>query len=106
MHLSNRPVIDRGSMDFGRVIERYSMSRTWANLRCRTICDTRNSRESWHRVSPVKMPLEAKRFRHVAVAIPIVAVANLVTLCPRQTSPQSQQPDVAYDQILIGRRRH
>jgi hypothetical protein len=37
-----------------------------------------------HRLGPVDMAFEAKRFRHVAVAIPEVAVGGFVTTCPRQ----------------------
>jgi hypothetical protein len=48
------------------------------------------------------MPLEAKRFRHVAVAIPIFRVGCGIAASPRLKSPQSQQPDVAYRQTLIG----
>jgi hypothetical protein len=48
------------------------------------------------------MPLEAKRFRHVAVAIPVFAIASIVTVSPREKSPHPQQPDVAYRQTLIG----
>jgi hypothetical protein len=48
------------------------------------------------------MPLEAKRFRHVAVAIPEVCVSRGITVSPRQESPESQQPDVSYQQTLIG----
>jgi hypothetical protein len=50
------------------------------------------------------MPVEAKRFRHVAVAIPVVAIAGIVTVSPRQKSAEPQQPDLAYHQTLIGRR--
>jgi hypothetical protein len=50
------------------------------------------------------MPLEAKRFRHVAVAIPVFAIAGIVTVSPRQKSPQSQQPDVAHGHTVVGRR--
>jgi hypothetical protein len=34
------------------------------------------------------MPFEAKRFRHVAVAIPVFAIAGLVAVSPRQESVQ------------------
>jgi len=30
------------------------------------------------------MPLEAKRFRHLAVAIPVFAIPGIITACPRQ----------------------
>jgi hypothetical protein len=52
--------------------------------------------------SPRDMPLEAKRFRHVAVAISEVAVGGFVTTCPRQQCSQPQQPDVAYHQTFFG----
>jgi hypothetical protein len=42
------------------------------------------------------MPLEAKRFRHVAVAIPKVRIRYGIAASPRQQSPQPQQPDLAY----------
>jgi hypothetical protein len=35
------------------------------------------------------MPFEAKRSRHVAVAIPVFAMAGIVTMSPRQKSTQS-----------------
>ena len=57
---------------------------------------------SWHRLGPVDMPFEAKRFRHVAVAIPIVAIRGVVAVSPRQQCAQPQQPDVAYHQTFIG----
>jgi hypothetical protein len=48
------------------------------------------------------MPLEAKRFRHVAVAIPVFTIAGLVTVGTGQQRAQPQQPDVAYHQTLVG----
>jgi hypothetical protein len=48
------------------------------------------------------MPLKAKRFRHMAVAIPQVRVSRVIAVSPRHKSPQSQQPDVAHQQTLIG----
>ena len=57
---------------------------------------------SWHRFGPCDMPFEAKRFRHVAVAIPQVHVGRAIAVSARQQSPQPQQPDVAYHQTLIG----
>jgi class 3 adenylate cyclase len=36
----------------------------------------------WHRLGPGDMALEAKRFRHVAVAIPEVAVGGFVAASP------------------------
>jgi hypothetical protein len=56
---------------------------------------------SRHRIGPGDMTLEAKRFRHVAVAIPVFAVDGIVTASPRQQSVQPQQPDLAYHQTLI-----
>jgi hypothetical protein len=53
---------------------------------------------SRHRLGPRDVPLEAKGFRHLAVAIPIVSVGGLVTARPRQQGAQPQQPDVAYRQ--------
>ena len=57
---------------------------------------------SWHRLGPSDMPLEAKRSRHVAVAIPEIRVRRGIAVSPRQESPQPQQPDLAYHQTLIG----
>ena len=51
---------------------------------------------------PTHVPLEAKRCRHGAVAIPIVAVGGLVAVSPRQQCAHPQQPDVAYHQPLVG----
>jgi hypothetical protein len=47
------------------------------------------------------MSLEAKRFRHVAVAISERRI-SLVTTCPRQQCAQPQQPDRTYHQIVVG----
>jgi hypothetical protein len=57
---------------------------------------------SWHRLSPGDMPLEAKRSRHVAVAVPLVAIGSVVTVSTRQKSTESEHPDVAHHEILIG----
>jgi hypothetical protein len=48
------------------------------------------------------MALEAKRSRHVAVAIPEVCISRDITVSPRQQSPQPQQHDLSYHQTLIG----
>src|SRR5271163_4428166 len=54
-----------------------------------------------HRLSPRDMALEAKRFRHVAVAIPEVRIGrNPVSLA--EQGAQAQQPNVAYSQLFIG----
>ena len=45
---------------------------------------------SWHRLGLRDMPLEAKRFRHVAVAVPQVRVSRGIVVRPRQKSPQPQ----------------
>jgi hypothetical protein len=50
---------------------------------------------SWHRLGPRDMSLEAKRSRHVAVAIPEVRISCGIAVSPRQESPQPQQPDLA-----------
>jgi hypothetical protein len=55
-----------------------------------------------HRLGPSYMPVELKRSRHVAVAIPEVRVSRGITASPRQESPQPQQPDVTYHQTLFG----
>ena len=47
------------------------------------------------------MPLEAKRCRHGAVAIPIVAVGGLVAVSPRQQRAQPQQPDRRVSPTLV-----
>jgi hypothetical protein len=57
---------------------------------------------SRHRLGPSDMSFEAKRFRHVAVAIREVCISRGIAVSPRQESPQPQQPDVAYHQTLIG----
>jgi hypothetical protein len=57
---------------------------------------------SLHRLGPRDMPVKLKRCRHVAVAIPIVAIGGVVAMGSCQQSPQPQQPDVAYHQTLIG----
>jgi hypothetical protein len=49
--------------------------------------------------------LEVKRSRHVAVAIPIVAIAGIVTLSPRQKSTEPQQPDLAQSETIVARCR-
>jgi hypothetical protein len=43
----------------------------------------------WHGLGPVDMPLEAKRFGHVAVAVPVFASAGIVTMSQRQQSTES-----------------
>jgi hypothetical protein len=43
-----------------------------------------DDRPSRHCLGPRDMPLEAKRFRHVAVAIPEVAIAGGIAVSPRQ----------------------
>jgi hypothetical protein len=42
------------------------------------------SSTSWHRLGPGDMPLEAKRCRHGAVAIPELPIPGLVAVSPRQ----------------------
>src|SRR5882757_9745159 len=61
-------------------------------------------RRSWHCLGPVDMPLEAKRFRHVAVAIPEVRVGRGIPVSPRKASPQPQQPDLAHRETAVGLR--
>jgi hypothetical protein len=48
------------------------------------------------------MALEAKRFRHLAGAVSIVATADFLTAGPSQQRAQAQRPDPAYHQTLIG----
>jgi hypothetical protein len=48
------------------------------------------------------MPFVAKRFRHVAVAIPELRISRVITVSPREQSPQPQQPNLSYHQTLIG----
>ena len=62
-------------------------------------------RRSWHCLGPLDMPLEAKGFRHVAVAIPQVRVGPGIAVSPRQESPQPQQPDLAHSENVVGRCR-
>jgi hypothetical protein len=47
------------------------------------------------------MPLEAKRCRQRAVAIPIIAVAGFVTFDAGQQCAQPQQPYFTYHETLI-----
>jgi hypothetical protein len=39
---------------------------------------------SWHRLGPLHVPLEAKRSRHVAVAIPQLHITRGVAVSPRE----------------------
>ncbi len=48
------------------------------------------------------MPLEAKRFRHVAVAIPEVRISRGIAVSPRQQSLQPQQPDLVQNKSGLG----
>src|SRR5580693_3711685 len=57
---------------------------------------------SWHRLGPRDMSFEAKRSRHIAVAVPELRVSRGIAVCPCQQRPQPQQPDLAYHQTLIG----
>jgi len=43
-----------------------------------------DARHHGHCLGPRDMPLEAKRVRDVAVAIPIVAICDLITTCSGQ----------------------
>src|ERR1700756_4681017 len=60
------------------------------------------SSTSWHRLSPRDMSFEAKRFRHVGVALPEGGGRRAFAATPRQDAPAPQQPDLAYHQTLIG----
>ncbi len=51
------------------------------------------------------MALELKGFRHVAVAVPVLVIAGIVTVSPRQKSPESQQPDLVHNKHGLGRHR-
>jgi len=55
---------------------------------------------AWPR--PSRNALKAKRFRHLAVAIPVFAIAGPVPVSPLQIGAQPQQPDLAYHQTLFG----
>jgi len=57
---------------------------------------------SCHRLDPLHVPLEAKRGRHRAVTLPIVAIGGVVAMGSCQQRPQPQQPDVADNQPVIG----
>ena len=48
------------------------------------------------------MSLVAKRFRHFAVVIQEVRVSDGIIPAAGQQRPQSQRPDVAHHQTLIG----
>jgi hypothetical protein len=67
---------------------------TWAALTgCRALR---------YRLDPRDMPFKTKRFRYLAVAIPIVAIASVIATSPRQQSPQPEQPDLTYHQTVFG----
>ena len=51
------------------------------------------------------MPLEAKRFRHVAVAIPELRIRLGIAVSPRQQSPQPQQRNLEQYESRVGRLR-
>jgi hypothetical protein len=57
---------------------------------------------SRHRLGPRDMSLEAKRSRHVAVAIPEIRISRVIAVRLRQKSPQPQQPNLSYRQTLFG----
>jgi hypothetical protein len=50
------------------------------------------------------MSFEAKRSRHVAVAIPQLRVSRGIAVSTRQQSTESQQQDVARSYTVVGRR--
>jgi len=52
---------------------------------------------SWHRLGPRDMSFEAKRSRHVAVAIPEVCISCGIAVNPRQKSTQLKEQDVAHN---------
>src|ERR1700682_3009950 len=55
---------------------------------------------SWHCLGPSHMSLEAQRRRHLAVAVPKIAVARLVAAGSRQQRTQPKYPDVTDDRPL------
>src|SRR5262249_55989496 len=59
---------------------------------------------SWHRLGPLHVPLEAKRARDVAVAIPVVAVVGLWSALglPRWLRFGSSTPSVARSSLRLG----
>jgi hypothetical protein len=52
-------------------------------------------------VGPLHVPVEAKRFRHVAVAIPEVRVRCGIAVSPGQQCAQPQQQDVAHSYTVV-----
>jgi len=57
---------------------------------------------SWHCFSPRDMPLKLKRSRHIAVAIPIVAIGGVVAIGSCQQCAQPQQPYSADNRSVVG----
>ena len=88
----------------GRASSATTLSGVVANMVCfetRWVClPTRPP--SWHRLGPRDMSFVAKRSRHVAVAVPIVAIGGVVAMGSCQQCAQPQQPDVAHHQTVIG----
>ena len=78
-----------------RVMVRDSSVRSWECVENRAGCASR------HCLCPRDMSFEAKRFRHVAVAVTIVAIGGVVAMCSCQQRTKPQQPDLAYHQTLI-----
>ena len=60
---------------------------------------------SRHRLGQGDMPLEAKPFRHVAVAIPELRIRRGVAVSPRHKSPQPQQRNLEQYESRVGRLR-
>jgi hypothetical protein len=83
-HASNLKCLCRKHIR-NRMIHRFLLNQS-ASRQGRT--RTADRPPSWHRLGPRNMPLEAKRFRHVAVAIPQVCVSRGIAVSPRQKSPQ------------------
>ena len=46
------------------------------------------------------MPLEAQRSRHLAIAVPTVAIADAVAIGAGHPCAQPEQPDIAYHYAL------
>jgi hypothetical protein len=51
--------------------------------------------QSWHRLGPLHMSFEAKRFRHVAVVIPEVRISRAIAVSLGEQGARPQQPRCA-----------
>ena len=68
----------------GRLDLRVAIETLETRLFCDNVGMPLDRSQSWHSLSPGDMALELKGFRCVAVAIPVFAIAGLVTVSPGQ----------------------